>query len=194
MNNEPTDKLKKEIYQFYTQIYDSSFELQKKKNLLTSIAGWEEWSWRVVGISVSAVGKIIDKNGHASVRKELVRDHFFQSRSETYNNMLKTKLNFEDYWKEFWNNDRTILMTKDEHNMINTDKFTGQWDDYSNKVFEIDWKLGNFKSNKVAGFHFTKQKEGFFILQNFEYKVEKKLSNRNSGNDKEFYYVRKKGY
>ena len=61
MNNEPTDKIKKEIYQFYTQIYDSSFELQKKKNLLTSIAGWEEWSWRVVGISVSAVGKILDK-------------------------------------------------------------------------------------------------------------------------------------
>ena len=37
-------------------IYDSSFELQKKKNLLTSIAGWEEWSWRVVG-SAKAPGK-----------------------------------------------------------------------------------------------------------------------------------------
>ena len=49
--------------------------------------------------------------------------------------MLKTKLNFEDYWKEFWDNDRTILMTKDEHNKISTDKFTGLWENISDKVF-----------------------------------------------------------
>ena len=192
MNKEPTDKLKQEIYKLYTEIYESSFDLQKKKNLLTSIAGWEEWSWRVVGISVEAEGKIIDYKGHASVKKELVRDHFFQGRSETYNNMLKTKLNFEDYWKEFWNNDRTILMTKEEHNKIKADKFVGLWDNFSSKVFEIDWKRGFFKSNKVAGFHFTYQQEGFFILQNFEYKVEKKPDNSKAG--EEFYYSRKEGY
>ena len=43
MLQEPSEKIKKEIYQFYTKIYDSSFDLQKKKNLLTSIAGWEKW-------------------------------------------------------------------------------------------------------------------------------------------------------
>ena len=192
MLNEPSQQIKEQIYKFYIQIFESSFDLQKKKNLLTSIAGWEEWSWRVVGISVRAVGKILDQKGHARVKSELVRDHFFQGRSVTYNNMLKTKLNFEDYWKEFWNNDRTILMTKDEHNKISTDKFTGLWENISDKVFEIDWKLGNFKSNKVAGFHFTKQKEGIFVLQNFEFKVEKKTDNSNSG--EEFYYVKKKGY
>ena len=192
MLNEPSQQIKEQIYKFYIQIFESSFDVQKKKNLLTSIAGWEEWSWRVVGISVRAVGKILDQKGHARVKSELVRDHFFQGRSVTYNNMLKTKLNFEDYWKEFWNNDRTILMTKDEHNKISTDKFTGLWENISDKVFEIDWKLGNFKSNKVAGFHFTKQKEGIFVLQNFEFKVEKKTDNSNSG--EEFYYVKKKGY
>ena len=46
-------------------------------------------------------------------------------------------------------------MTKDEHNKINTDKFTGLWDNYSNKIFEIDWKLGFFKSNKVTIIHFN---------------------------------------
>ena len=192
MQNEPSQQIKEQIYKFYIQIFESSFDVQKKKNLLTSIAGWEEWSWRVVGISVRAVGKILDQKGHARVKSELVRDHFFQGRSVTYNNMLKTKLNFEDYWKEFWDNDRTILMTKDEHNKISTDKFTGLWENISDKVFEIDWKLGNFKSNKVAGFHFTKQKEGIFVLQNFEFKVEKKTDNSNSG--EEFYYVKKKGY
>ena len=192
MLNEPSQQIKEQIYKFYIQIFESSFDVQKKKNLLTSIAGWEEWSWRVVGISVRAVGKILDQKGHARVKSELVRDHFFQGRSVTYNNMLKTKLNFEDYWKEFWDNDRTILMTKDEHNKISTDKFTGLWENISDKVFEIDWKLGNFKSNKVAGFHFTKQKEGIFVLQNFEFKFEKKTDNSNSG--EEFYYVKKKGY
>ena len=192
MLNEPSQQIKEQIYKFYIQIFESSFDVQKKKNLLTSIAGWEEWSWRVVGISVRAVGKILDQKGHARVKSELVRDHFFQGRSVTYNNLLKTKLNFEDYWKEFWDNDRTILMTKDEHNKISTDKFTGLWENISDKVFEIDWKLGNFKSNKVAGFHFTKQKEGIFVLQNFEFKVEKKTDNSNSG--EEFYYVKKKGY
>ena len=146
MLNEPSQQIKEQIYKFYIQIFESSFDVQKKKNLLTSIAGWEEWSWRVVGISVRAVGKILDQKGHARVKSELVRDHFFQGRSVTYNNMLKTKLNFEDYWKEFWDNDRTILMTKDEHNKISTDKFTGLWENISDKVFEIDWKLGNFKS------------------------------------------------
>jgi hypothetical protein len=110
MLKEPSEKIKQEIYQFYTQIYDSSFDKQKKKNLLTSIAGWEEWSWRVVGITVSAVGRILDEKGHASVKKELVRDHFFQGRSKTYDNMLKQKLDFESYWKEFWENDKNILM------------------------------------------------------------------------------------
>ena len=168
---EPSEKLKKEMYEFYVKVFDSSFDHQKKKNLLTSITGWEPWSWRVVGITANAVGAIVENDGHARVKSQLVRDHFFQGRSVTYNNMLKTKLNFEDYWKEFWNNDRTILMTKEEHNKIKADKFVGLWDNISRRVFEIDWKRGFFKSNKVAGFHFTYQQEGFFILQNFKYKI-----------------------
>ena len=78
--------------------------------------------------------------------------------------MLKTKLNFEDYWKEFWDNDRTILMTKDEHNKISTDKFTGLWENISDKVFEIDWKLEILNQTKLR-FHFTKQKEEFLYYR-----------------------------
>ena len=185
---DPSENKKREMYQFYTQIYDSSFDKQKKKNLLTSIAGWEKWSWRVIGISVQAVGRILNHKGHARVKSELVRDHFFQTRSETYNNMLKKKLDFKTYWKEFWENDRTILMTKEEHNKIKMDKFTGLWDHVSDKVFKIDWRLGHFTSNKVAGFHFTKQQEGNFIMHNFKDKIETKpdLSKNNA-----VYYIKK---
>ena len=192
MLKEPSEKIKQEIYQFYNQIYDSSFDKQKKKNLLTSIAGWEEWSWRVVGITVSAVGRILDEKGHASVKKELVRDHFFQGRSKTYDNMLKQKLDFESYWKEFWENDKTILMTKEEHNKINTDKFTGLWDSTLNKIFDIDWRLGYFTSNKVAGYHFTYKKEGEFIVMNFKDKVNQKIDNSKSrGGSINYYYTKK---
>ena len=193
MIDEPSKKIKEEIYQLYTQIYDSSFDKQKKKNLLTSIAGWEPWSWRVVGITVDAVGYILENDGHARVKSKLVRDHFFQGRSKTYENMLVNKLDFENYWKEFWENDRTILMTKDEHNKINTDKFVGLWDFKEDKIFEIDWRDGYFISNKVAGFHFTYKKEGQFIVYNFKDKIIKKINNaKSSTNNIVYYYIKKK--
>ena len=192
MIDEPSKKIKEEIYKLYTQIYDSSFDKQKKKNLLTSIAGWEPWSWRVVGITVDAVGRILENNGHARVKSELVRDHFFQGRSKTYENMLVNKLDFENYWKEFWENDRTILMTKDEHNKINTDRFVGLWDFKEDKIFEIDWRDGYFISNKVAGFHFTYKREGQFVVYYFKDKVIQKVDNSKSRTDSIVYYYVKK--
>ena len=192
MIDEPTKKIKEEIYQLYTQIYDSSFDKQKKKNLLTSIAGWEQWSWRVVGITVNAVGRILDHKGHARVKSELVRDHFFQGRSKTYENMLNNKLDFENYWKEFWENDRTILMTKEEHNTIKTDKYVGLWHFNQDKIFEIDWRHGYFISNKVAGFHFTYKREGQYIFYNFKDKVIQKVDNSKSKPNNIVYYYTKK--
>ena len=145
-----------------------------------------------MGITVSAVGRILDEKGHASIKKELVRDHFFQGRSKTYDNMLKQKLDFESYWKEFWENDKTILMTKEEHNKINTDKFTGLWDSTLNKIFDIDWRLGYFTSNKVAGYHFTYKREGQFIILNFKDKVNQKIDNSKSrGGSINYYYTKK---
>ena len=183
MLQEPSEKIKKEIYEFYIKIFDSSFDVQKKRNLLTSIAGWEPWSWRVVGITIKAVGNIIRFNGHAKVRSNLVRDHFFQSRSETALNMLEKKLDFETYWEEFWENDRTILMTKEEHNYVDSWKTSSE--DPLNRILEIDWRLGHFQSNKVAGYHFSKQKEGNFILKNYSNKVS---VNREKGG--KFYYTK----
>ena len=106
--------------------------------------------------------------------------------------MLKQKLDFESYWKEFWENDKTILMTKEEHNKINTDKFTGLWDSTLNKIFDIDWRLGYFTSNKVAGYHFTYKKEGEFIVRNFKDKVNQKIDNSKSGGGGIVYYYTKK--
>ena len=189
---EPSEKLKKEMYEFYTKIFDSSFDHQKKKNLLTSIAGWEPWSWRVVGITANAVGEIVEDKGHARVKTKLVRDHFFQSRSTTSNNLLNKKHDFKAYWKEFWENDRTILMTKEEHNSIN--KIENSWikDDPSKAIFDISWQQGLFKSEKVAGFHFSYKKEGEYIYNLFKNKVIKKADNSKSNAGETKYYYQKK--
>ena len=173
MLQEPSEKIKKEIYEFYIKIFDSSFDVQKKRNLLTSIAGWEPWSWRVVGITAKAVGEIVKVMGHYKVKSNLIRDHFFQTRADTSRNMLKKKLDFESYWKEFWENDRTILMTKLEHNYIEKIKKEDRtrFENFKKRIFEIDWRLGHFQSNKVAGFHYSKKREGIFILMNYQNKI-----------------------
>ena len=168
---EPSEDIKKDIYSLYTRIYDSNFSDQKKKNLLTSIAGWEPWSWRVVGITANAVGEIVEANGQSKqIKSKLVRDHYFQSRSTTSNNLLKRKYNFQEYWEEFWNNDRTIIMTKFQHNNINNPGWSGLNKKGNSKknYFEIEWELGYFTSNPVAGFHYSYKKEGVFIINNFK--------------------------
>ena len=86
--SEPSLEMKEQMYDFYKMTFNSCFTERKKINLMTSISGWEKWSWRVVGITQNAVNEIHDFNGNSKVTKLLVRDHFFKGRSETYKKML----------------------------------------------------------------------------------------------------------
>ena len=61
--------------------------------------------------------------------------------------MLEKKLSFETWWSEFWENDRTILMTKKEHNNIKQHTAINLWKNSQDRIFDIDWRLGNFTSN-----------------------------------------------
>ena len=76
----------------YKDLFNSHFSERKKLNLMTAITGWEPWSWRVVGITIDAVGLVKENNGHSSSARELVRDHYFQGRTETYKKMLSKLL------------------------------------------------------------------------------------------------------
>ena len=60
--------------------------------------------WSSVWDYTNVKGK---KNEKFKFTKDFLKNKFF----------IKSKLNFDDYWKEFWENDRTILMTKEEHNL-----------------------------------------------------------------------------
>ena len=55
---EPDENYRKELYKIYNSIVESKLEIKKKRNLLTYLFAWENWSWRVVGISVKALEEI----------------------------------------------------------------------------------------------------------------------------------------
>jgi hypothetical protein len=76
-------------------------------------------------------------------------------------------------------------MTKEEHNKIEINKRFN----IDASIFDLDWQLGYFTSNKVAGFHFTFKREGDFINFNFKDKVEKK---RDTSKPNYTYYYSKK--
>ena len=181
---EPNIHLKKDMYKMYKDLFNSHFSERKKLNLMTAITGWEPWSWRVVGITIDAVGLVKENNGHSSSARELVRDHYFQGRTETYKKMLSKLLSFDDWWSEFWNNDRTILMTKEEHRFRTSESYSGIKKDY----FEIVWQNGYFISGKVAGYLFVKKYEGDFILSIFgDYVRPHKLYHENRPRTLEYY-------
>lgn len=149
---EPTMEKKKLIYEFYNLIYKSEFDMPKKRTLMTAVMGYEKWCWRVVGITKDALKAIAD-NG-LKLPTGLQRDHFKQSRAETYARIFQTKLPFADWWKIVWENDETILMTKkqhDKHKSVN-----------AKDIINIDYKLGYFRDASV-GMHYTKKREGEFI-------------------------------
>jgi len=150
----PSEETKKTIYSFYLLTYDSNFPIAKKRHLMTAAMGYEKWGWRVVGITKSAVIKIVNNN--LRLPKGLQRDHFKKSRSDTYNEIfLNEKYNLEKWWDTVWENDETILMTKEEHNKHKILK--------KEDVIEVDYKLGFFRNKAVVGMEFTKKFDGQFV-------------------------------
>jgi len=114
---EPTETEKRSIYDMYLLLYrNTDFTLSKKRSVFTALFGYEVWSWRVVGITVSAV-IAIHKNNYRYPTRVLVRDHQF-SRKDTYNEIFERRHDFDEWWLRIWENDKTILMTNLEHNAV----------------------------------------------------------------------------
>ncbi len=151
--SEPNKATKKEIHKIYRAIFDSSLE-DKKTKLMTYIFAWYPWSWRVVGISKGAIDKI-KENEFYPLPKKIVRDHFLQDRYTTYTIMLERAkpLGLEKWWDLFWENDQTIIMTKEEH-----DKGRD-----TVKCHKLNWEDGYFSCNSLVGFKYRKSIEGAYL-------------------------------
>ncbi len=160
---EPSDKTKAGIYKLYkaifkSDIFDTDIENEKYKiKLMTPIFSWYPWSWRVVGISEDAFRKI--KRNKFSRPKKIQRDHFLQGRAVTYKKMIRRDepLELEEWWHLFWENDRTIIMTKEE-NDIKDDKEKDKI-----KCLKLNWEDGYFYCNPLVGFKYGKATEGEYL-------------------------------
>ena len=156
LNSEPDESKKKEIYKLYEYIFKSSFDTKKKEVLLTIAFGNEKWSWRVVGISYQALSEF-QQNGFKYKTRTFNRDHFYQPRIVTFRKMLKELMPYEKWWKWFWKNDETIIVTIKQHNN-NKNLLVENLD-----IIPIDWRLGYFTCNPVVGFSYTKIREGEYL-------------------------------
>ena len=144
---EPEEHYRRELYKIYKSILDTSLNVKKKRNLLTYLFAWENWSWRVVGISVNALQKIKDNDFVSN--QGIVRGHI-NDRSKTYDLLTSKTVEYEEWWKTFWDNDATELVTKEENGKKQT----------KSKIVEIDVSKGYFVSNGLVGFKFRKTAEG----------------------------------
>ena len=152
----PTDEEKRLIYKIYLVLCGSHFSIPKKRNLMTSALGHETWSWRVIGISEDAI-RAIAENNFCKPSKLLSRDHG-RPRAETYNDEFFENIkSFEDWWNWVWENDKTTLMTNNEHHNPKV----------RSKVYPLDPKENYFRS-EVVGWHHTQKHEGEMIKKLIE--------------------------
>ena len=81
LNKQPSEKHKKQLFELYDAIFESG--LGKKRNkLLTYLFAWEDWSWRIDGISHGSL-KLLKRNKFYPKPKGLVRHHYKQDRATT---------------------------------------------------------------------------------------------------------------
>jgi len=151
--SEPDKTTTHEIYKLYVSVFDSKLG-DKRIKLMTYIFAWHEWSWRVVGISKGAV-KIIEKGDFYPLPKKIVRDHFLKERKETYTAMLQGSkpMGKEEWWNLFWDNDQTIIMTKEEHDTRRA----------LVECHQLNWRDGYFACNPLVGFKYRKSIEGAYL-------------------------------
>ena len=126
-------------------IFDSSFTPIKKRSLMTAVLGYETWSWRVVGITEEAI-KAIARNNFNYPTRTLARDHT-RTRSETYNRTFNEKMVFEDWWNWIWENDKTVLVTNEEHRTIHVTQ--------PSNIYSIDPNQSMFVDGGLVGFRYT---------------------------------------
>jgi len=152
----PSLEYRRAIYKIYLSIFEQRHVLNHNRvSLLTSLFGRQQWSWRVVGISLGAIDYI--KSQNFKTAKGLQRDHFIQRRNETFLHMLPEDglpLEFDAWWEYFWFNDRTVIVTKAEHNSMEKDEVL---------CVSVPWEEGYFACQKLVGFKYRKTIEGKWL-------------------------------
>ena len=159
---EPSQEKKEAIHAIYKEIFKRKEPLnsdyqKKAQSLMTYLFAWENWSWRVEGISKKAFEQITGQKS-GSLSKGLVRHHFLEGgRSKTYSDLLSGNepLSLEEFFQYFWERDRTVILTRNEHD---TEKNINGL-----KVMRLDWKEGYFQNSGLIGFKVRKNTEREYL-------------------------------
>jgi len=154
----PSLQRKLEIYSFYQLIWRTDFELVKKKVLLASSFDCEPWGSRVTKITEYALQEIA-RNEFIHPSGKLCR-HPSVPRKVTHDIMLKNEkpMIFKEWWKLFWKNDKSILMTNDERYLIRQKR-----KDEISKLYNLDWKRGYFANEILGSWKHRKTIEGEYV-------------------------------
>lgn len=159
----PSEKRLLTLHALYEEIFLRQDELNSEYNgkaagILNYLFAWESWSWRVVGISQKAVNQIVQQTS-GNFSKGLVRHHYVGlGRKEIYSMMLEqtNPMGKDDFFECFWNRDKTVVMTKAEHENVASDRV---------KVMELNWQDGYFSNAGLIGFKARKTIEREFLIQ-----------------------------
>jgi hypothetical protein len=154
----PSLQRKLEIYSFYQLIWRTDFELVKKRKLLASSFDCEPWGSRVTKISENALREIAGNDFNHPPGK-LCRNHSVPQNA-THNMMLEIQkpMIFKEWWKLFWKNDKSILMTTAEHKLVGQKR-----GDEIGNLYNLDWKKGYFANDILASWKHRKTIEGVFV-------------------------------
>ena len=108
----------------------------------------EPWNSRVTKITENAIIEIA-RNEFKHPPRKLCRHHSVL-RNAIYKMMLEIEkpMIFKDWWKLFWKNDKSILMTMAEHKLVGQNRS----DEISN-LYNLDWKKGYFAKLEASENH-----------------------------------------
>ena len=63
---------------------------------------------------------------------------------------------YEKWWSWFWENDKTVLVTKTKHNKKSYN--------FKKDIIPIKWTEGYFQCGEAIGFKYRKKNEGKFLM------------------------------
>ena len=139
-----------EFYNLYSQIFDSSFSIEKKKIVLKALFSGEYSLMRITSISKQCYEEYKKNNfkkvtKFKRVNKRFVRYQFI-SFSETLDEIIKRKVPMKEFWNVIDENEKTHLITRAEK-----DK-----EEYFYMNVPIE---GGYFLNKTSGFEYGKKEE-----------------------------------
>ena len=139
-----------EFYNIYSQIFDSTFPIEKKKVMLKSLFSGEYCLMRITSISKHCYEEL-KKNNFKKVtkfkraNKRFIR-HQFVTLNETLKEVLNRKFEIKDFWKIIDENEKTHLINKGER----------EKEEYSYINIPIE---GGYFLNKTVGFEYGRKEQ-----------------------------------